>query len=51
VLMHFLLGGVLVLIVQTIPVIGPIVSLIAACIGLGATMLRTLALRREPQVM
>jgi cytoskeletal protein CcmA (bactofilin family) len=51
VLLNFALGGVLLLIVQTIPVIGPIVSFIAACIGLGAIMIRTLALRREPQVV
>lgn len=51
VLLSFLIGGILVLAVQIIPVIGPILSLIAACLGLGAIMLRTLALRREAQVV
>ncbi len=51
VLLNFLLGGILVLLVQTIPVIGPIATLIAACLGLGSIMLRTLALRREPQAV
>ena len=51
VLLSFLVGGIVVLAVQLIPVIGPILSLIAACFGLGAIMLRTLALRREPQVV
>jgi len=51
VLLSFLIGGIVVLVVQVIPVVGPILSLIAACVGLGAIMLRTLALRREPQVV
>jgi hypothetical protein len=50
-LLSFLVGGILVLAVQMIPVVGPILSLIAACVGLGAIMLRALALRREPQVV
>jgi cytoskeletal protein CcmA (bactofilin family) len=50
-LLSFLVGGILVLVVQMIPVIGPILSGIAACLGLGGIMLRTLALRREPQVV
>ena len=51
ILLSFLLGGIVVLVVQNIPVIGPILSLIAACLGLGAIMLRTLALRREAPVV
>jgi hypothetical protein len=45
-LLNFLIGGFLLLVVGIIPVIGGIVTLIAACVGLGAIMLRTLALRR-----
>jgi cytoskeletal protein CcmA (bactofilin family) len=51
VLLSFLLGGILVLAVQLIPIIGPIVALIAGCLGLGAIMLRTLALRRQSQAV
>jgi cytoskeletal protein CcmA (bactofilin family) len=51
VLLSFLIGGILVLAVQIIPVVGPLISLIAACIGLGAIMLRALALRRGAQVV
>jgi cytoskeletal protein CcmA (bactofilin family) len=48
-LFNFLIGGFLLLLVGIIPVIGGVVTLIAACLGLGAIMLRTLALRRETQ--
>ncbi len=48
-LLNFLIGGVLLLVVGIIPVVGPVVTLIAACLGLGAIMLRALALRREKQ--
>jgi hypothetical protein len=45
-LLNFLIGGFLLLVVGIIPVIGGIVTLIAACVGLGAIMLRALELRR-----
>jgi hypothetical protein len=51
VLLSFLIGGILVLAVQLIPVVGPVVTAIAACLGLGAILLRTLALRREAQTV
>jgi cytoskeletal protein CcmA (bactofilin family) len=51
VLLSFLIGGILVLVVQLIPVVGPLVALVAGCLGLGAIMLRTLALRREIQAV
>ncbi len=51
VLISFLVGGILLLAVQIIPVVGPIVALIAGSIGLGAIMLRTLALHREAQAV
>lgn len=47
VVLNFLIGGLLLLLVGIIPVVGPIVTLIAACVGLGAIVLRALALRRE----
>ena len=47
VVLNFLVGGLLLLLVGIIPVVGPIVMLIAACVGLGAIVLRALALRRE----
>jgi hypothetical protein len=37
----------LLLLVGIIPLVGGIVTLIAACLGLGAIVLRTLALRGE----
>lgn len=46
-LLDFLAGGFLLLLVGIIPFVGGIVTLIAACLGLGAIVLRTLALRRE----
>ena len=49
-LLTFLLGGVLLLAVGVIPVVGPIVTAIAVCLGFGAIIIRTLALRRETQV-
>jgi cytoskeletal protein CcmA (bactofilin family) len=49
VLLSFLIGGILVLAVQLIPVVGPVITAIAACLGLGAILLRTLALRKEAQ--
>jgi hypothetical protein len=48
-LLNFLIGGFLLLIVGIIPFVGPIVTLIAACVGLGAIMLRALVMRRETQ--
>jgi cytoskeletal protein CcmA (bactofilin family) len=51
VLLSFLVGGILLLAVQMIPILGPIVALIAGCVGLGAIMLRTIAVRREAQTV
>jgi hypothetical protein len=46
-LLNFLAGGLLLLLVGIIPLVGGIVTLIAACLGLGAIVLRILALRGE----
>jgi len=46
-LLSFLVGGILVLVVQVIPVVGPIVMGVAVCVGFGAILLQTLAVRRE----
>jgi hypothetical protein len=46
-LLSFLVGGILVLVVQVIPVVGPIVLGVAVCVGFGAILLQTLAVRRE----
>jgi cytoskeletal protein CcmA (bactofilin family) len=51
VLMSFLLGGILLIAVQLIPLIGPIFMGIGVCLGLGAIMVRTLALRRATPVV
>jgi hypothetical protein len=48
-LLNFLLGGFLLFVVGIIPVLGPIASVIAGCLGLGAIMLRAQALRRQKQ--
>ena len=49
VLINFLIGEVLLVIVAMIPVVGPIVSLVVGCLGLGAIMLGAKALReRQP---
>jgi len=50
VLLSFLVGGVLLLAVQAVPVVGPLVALVAGCLGFGAIVLRALALRREARV-
>jgi hypothetical protein len=50
-LLSFLIGGILVLAVQLVPVVGSVVTAIAACLGLGAILLRTLAMRREAQAV
>jgi hypothetical protein len=36
-----------VLVVQVVPVVGPIVMAVAVCVGFGAILLQTLAVRRE----
>jgi cytoskeletal protein CcmA (bactofilin family) len=46
-LLSFLVGGILVLVVQVIPVVGPIVMGVAVCVGFGAILLQTLAVRRQ----
>jgi cytoskeletal protein CcmA (bactofilin family) len=51
VLLSFLIGGIVLLAVQLIPVLGPVVTIVALCFGLGAILLRTLALRREAQAV
>jgi len=49
VLINFLIGEVLLVIVAMISVVGPIVSLVVGCLGLGAIMLGAKALReRQP---
>lgn len=48
-LLNFIVGGFLLLVVGIVPVLGPIVTSIAGLVGLGAIMLRALALRRETQ--
>jgi cytoskeletal protein CcmA (bactofilin family) len=50
-LQSFLIGGILLLAVQVIPVIGPIVTAVALCFGLGAILLQTLAVRRDTQAV
>jgi cytoskeletal protein CcmA (bactofilin family) len=49
VILSFLVGGILVLAVQLIPLIGPLFAGVAACLGLGAIMIETMALRRQAQ--
>jgi hypothetical protein len=50
-LLSFLVGGILVLVVEVIPVLGPIVILVATCLGLGAILLQTLAVRRDARAV
>lgn len=50
-LLAFLVGGILVLVVQVIPVLGPIVMAVAVCLGFGAILLQTLAVRREARTV
>jgi hypothetical protein len=47
--MSFLVGGIVVFAIGIIPVVGGVVAGIAGLVGLGAIMLRALALRRETQ--
>lgn len=44
-MMNFLVGDILLLAVGLIPILGPIVSLIAGCLGLGSIVLRAKSLR------
>lgn len=46
-LVGFLIGGLLLIIVGLVPVVGGFVTLIAACLGLGAVLLQAQALRAE----
>ena len=50
-LLAFLVGGILVLVVEVIPVLGPIVMAVAVCLGFGAILLQTLAVRRQTQAV
>jgi len=50
-LLAFLVGGILVLVVEVIPVLGPIVMAVAVCLGFGAILLQTLAVRREARAL
>lgn len=49
-LLNFLVGGFLLFVVGIIPVLGPVVAGIAGLLGLGAIMLRALALREKQSV-
>lgn len=44
-IMNFLVGDILLLAVGLIPILGPLVSLIAGCLGLGSIVLRAKSLR------